>query len=184
MGSANNMDGPADAGLTFFGQFVDHDITNDATSSFGPKINPRSIRDAHAGARHGLRLWRGPDATLHLYHPDRKVVRLFDREANPNDLARNAKGTALIGNPHNDENIIVSQIQGASIQLHNILMSSKVGGGAMAKDVHDCATMGIRSAVLQEAIPPSNRNFEMVRRFVRLHYQWLVLNELLPAFAT
>lgn len=187
MKSEENMEGPADAGLTFFAQFVDHDITHDATSAIGTKIDPRSIRNVRTP---GLDLdcvyGDGPDATPHLYfpNPDNKGRLLFGRKDNPNDLARNAQGIALIGDPRNDENIIISQLQGAFIQLHNILMSGMAGGGATAQDVHDCAAMGIRSAVWREAIPPANRSFEAVRRFVRLHYQWLVVNELLPAFVT
>ncbi|MFH1345718.1 MAG: peroxidase family protein [Pseudomonadota bacterium] len=185
MKSDENMDGPADAGMTFFGQFVDHDITLDATSSIGRKIDPRSIRNVRTP---GLDLdcvyGAGPDATPHLYHPSRQGVLLFGRKDNPNDLARNGLGTALIGDPRNDENIIISQVQGAFIQLHNILMSEMAGGGKAAQDVHDCAAMGVRSTVWQEVIPPVNREFEAVRRFVRLHYQWLVVNELLPAFVT
>lgn len=185
MRSTENVDGPADAGLTFFGQFVDHDITLDATSSIGRTIDPRSIRNVRTPVLDLDCVYgAGPDATPHLYHPRRKGVLLFGREGNPNDLARNAKGTALIGDPRNDENIIVSQVQGAFIQLHNILMSGMVAGGSTAQDVHNCAAMGIRSAVWQEAIPPANRDFEAVRRFVRLHYQWLVVNELLPSFVT
>lgn len=185
MRSEQNMEGPADAGMTFFAQFVDHDITLDATSSIGRKIDPRSIRNVRTP---GLDLdcvyGAGPDATPHLYHPKRKGALLFGRKENPNDLARNALGTALIGDPRNDENIIISQVQGAFIQLHNILMSGMAGAGGTAKDVHDCASMGIRSSVWAEAIPPASQDFEAVRRFVRLHYQWLVVNEVLPSFVS
>jgi len=187
MKSEQNVDGPADAGMTFFGQFVDHDITHDANSAIGTKIDPRSVRNARTP---GLDLdcvyGDGPDVSPHLYSntPDRKGVLLFGRADNSNDLARNSRGTALIGDPRNDENVIISQIQGSFIQLHNILMAGTAAGGQTAQDVHDCAAMGIRSAVWHEAIPPASRDFEAVRRFVRLHYQWLVVNELLPAFVT
>ena len=187
MFSNANLDGPADAGMTFFGQFVDHDITHDATSAIGSKIDPRSIRNVRTPALDLDCVYGdGPDATPHLYttKPERKGTLLFGRADNANDLARNDLGTALIGDPRNDENIIVSQIQGAFIQLHNILMSGMVGGGQMATDIHACASMGVRTAVLTEAIPPADLDFEMVRRFVRLHYQYLVLHELLPAFVT
>lgn len=184
MKSEENADGPADAGMTFFGQFVDHDITLDATSSIGKKIDPRSIRNVRTP---GLDLdcvyGAGPDATPHLFHPSRSGMLLFGREDNANDLARNAKGTALIGDPRNDENIVISQVQGAFIQLHNILMSGVTDGSAMAHDIRDCAAMGVRSSVW-ELMPPKTLEFESVRRFVRLHYQWLVVNEMLPAFVT
>ncbi|MGE3650562.1 MAG: peroxidase family protein [Reyranellaceae bacterium] len=183
--SEENMQGPADAGMTFFGQFIDHDITFDVTSAIGTKIDPRTVPNVRTP---GLDLdcvyGAGPDATPHLYHPGRKGTLLFGRQANPNDLARNALGTALIGDPRNDENILISQVQGAFIQFHNIIMSGMAAGGAMARDVHDCATMGVRSAVWQDEVPPNKADFEKARRFVRLHYQWLVVNDLLPQFVT
>jgi len=37
--------GKADAGMTFLGQFIDHDITHDAQSTIGTKIDPRNIRN-------------------------------------------------------------------------------------------------------------------------------------------
>ncbi|MEM9434026.1 MAG: peroxidase family protein [Pseudomonadota bacterium] len=175
--------GPADAGMTFLGQFVDHDITLDAKSAIGTKIDPRSIRNIRTP---NLDLdcvyGDGPEASPYMYSPDHEGFMLFGRKKSPLDLARNCKGRALIGDPRNDENIIVSQIQGAFICLHNILMSHVEEGDEMAKDVHDCAQMGIRSDVWKDVVPPKLMGFEQVRRFTRLHYQWIVLNELLPAF--
>lgn len=175
--------GPADAGMTFLGQFVDHDITLEATSVIGKKIDPRSIRNVRTP---NLDLdcvyGDGPEATPHLYHPKHKGFLLFGREDNPYDLARNCKGTALIGDPRNDENIIVSQVQGAWIALHNCLMSHVTEGGSAKDDVHDCGTMLIRRDVWSDYVVPHLEDFEHVRRFVRLHYQWIVLHELLPAF--
>lgn len=43
MGVNENTDGPADAGMTFFGQSVDHDVTLDATSALGTRIDPATI---------------------------------------------------------------------------------------------------------------------------------------------
>ncbi|GFE66607.1 peroxidase family protein [Litoreibacter roseus] len=176
-------DGPADAGMTFLGQFVDHDVTLDAQSAIGTRIDPRSIRNIRTP---NLDLdcvyGDGPEATPFLYSPDHEGFMLMGREDNPNDLPRNCKGRALIGDPRNDENIIVSQIQGAFIQLHNILMSHVEEEDDTAKDVHDCAAMGIRSEIWSEVVAPKLMGFEQVRRFIRLHYQWIVLHEMLPAF--
>ncbi|MEL6840006.1 MAG: peroxidase family protein [Pseudomonadota bacterium] len=178
-------DGPADAGMTFFGQFIDHDVTLDTTSAIGTTIDPRSIRNVRTP---NLDLdcvyGDGPEASNYLYsHAEgTENFLLFGRKDNPYDLARNCKGTALIGDFRNDENIIVSQIQGAFICLHNILMTNIHEGEASAHDIADCAQMGVRSDVWHDILPPKLQDFEQVRRFVRLHYQWLVLHEFLPAF--
>ena len=183
MKTISPSDGPAEAGMTFFAQFVDHDITLDATSAIGKHIDPRSIRNVRTPNLDLDNIYgSGPDANPHLYSEKHDGFVLFGRQANSLDLARNARGTALIGDPRNDENIIISQLQGAFICLHNILMSVVEAGGDQAKDIHDCATMNVRSAVWQDYVPERLKSFEEVRRFIRLHYQYLVLNEMLPAF--
>lgn len=175
--------GPADAGLTFFGQFVDHDITLDAQSAIGTRIDPRSIRNIRTPNLDLDCIYGdGPEATPFLYSGEHEGFMLMGCEENPNDLPRNRHGRALIGDPRNDENIIISQIQGAFIQLHNILMSHVEEGADTADDVHRCAQMGVRREVWQDVVHPKLMGFEQVRRFIRLHYQWIVLNELLPAF--
>lgn len=174
--------GPADAGMTFFGQFVDHDITFDATSAIGTAIDPRSIRNVRTP---GLDLdcvyGDGPEASPYLYHPKHHGFLLFGRDASHLDLPRNQHGTALIGDPRNDENILVSQVHGAFICLHNILMTLVEKGEGPAHSIKECAHMGVRRGAWDE-LPPKLQSFEEVRRFVRLHYQWVVINDMLPQF--
>ncbi len=184
MRTSESTNGKADAGMTFFGQFVDHDITLDVQSAIGTRIDPRSIRNVRTP---NLDLdcvyGDGPDGSPYLYSSgNTEGYLLFGREDNPYDLARNCKGRALIGDPRNDENIIVSQVQGAFVALHNILMSHLVQETATATDIRHCAHAGIRTEVWETVIPSNLMKFEEVRRFIRLHYQWVVLNELLPAF--
>lgn len=177
-------DGPADAGMTFLGQFIDHDITLDATSAIGTRIDPRSIRNIRTP---NLDLdcvyGDGPEASPYLYGEDHlSEFMLFGRHDSPHDLPRNHHGRALIGDFRNDENILVSQVQGAFICLHNILMSQAEDNADTGHDIGNCAAMGIRSDLWEDTINPGLRSFEEVRRFIRLHYQWIVLNEFLPSF--
>jgi hypothetical protein len=69
-------------------------------------------------------------------------------------LPRNDLGRALIGDPRNDENVIVSQLQATFLRFHN------------------------RMADVRKATTPDN--FADVQREVRWHYQWAVLNDFLP----
>lgn len=183
MRATANEDGTADAGLTFFGQLVDHDITLDATSALGKQIDPATIPNARTPALDLDCVYgAGPEASPHLYGKgETGEYLLFGRKDNPIDLARTCVGTALIGDPRNDENVIVSQIQGALICLHNILMD-KVEHGDLSSTVQDCAQMGVDPKAWARYVPEKLRSFEEVRRFIRLHYQWIIWNELLPAF--
>lgn len=174
----------ADAGMTFLGQFIDHDITLDTTSAIGTKIDPRNIRNVRTPELDLDCVYGdGPEASPYLYGTgEAHDFLLFGRKDNPYDLARNCKGRALIGDFRNDENIIVSQIQGAFIALHNILMTQAQDNADAGHDIANCAAMGVRSDVWHDAINPGLKTFEEVRRFIRLHYHWIIINELLPAF--
>jgi hypothetical protein len=176
---ADDRDSDVPAGLTFFGQFVDHDITLDATSAIGSRIDPRTIRNVRTPALDLDCLYgSGPDATPWLYHPKHEGYLLFGTSHNAHDLARNSHGTALIGDPRNDENQIVSQLHGAFVCLHNIVMA------ALDKDESKvpAALEGIRARAIQDGVTPGEMNFQAARRIVRMHYHWLVIHDLLGGF--
>ena len=184
MRATTNEDGPADAGMTFLGQFVDHDITLDATSALGTRIDPATIPNIRTPSLDLDCVYGdGAEASPFLYGKDEQDHMLvFGRQDNPLDLARTCAGKALIGDHRNDENIIVAQVQGIFIELHNILMSKIKEGGSEATDISHCAHEGMTEKVWKDHVAPGLSNFQEVRRFIRLHYQWIVWNELLPAF--
>ena len=170
--------GDAEAGMTFFGQFIDHDITLDATSSIGKRIDPRTIRNVRTPTLDLDCVYGdGLEASGTMYHPDHEGFLLFGNKENPLDLARNSHGTAMIGDFRNDENGIISQIQGAFICLHNICMSGAMGDAEMSSVFE-----GVRSKAMQDHMVPAAKHYEAARRAVRLHYQWLVVNDFLPSF--
>ncbi len=176
-----NRSSDAEAGMTFFGQFVDHDITLDAKSAIGTKIDPRTVRNVRTPSLDLDCVYgNGPEASPHLYSKEHEGYLLFGTCENPLDLARTCKGVALIGDPRNDENIIVSQLQGIFICLHNLLMdvlNADLKSKEKMKLLHK-GYDGIRS----DMVPAKKSAFEAARRIVRLHYQWLVINDLLPTF--
>ena len=67
--SANNPDNPAiTAGFTFLGQFIDHDMTFDPTSSLKRQQDPESIRNFRVPALDLDNVYgSGPGASPHLY---------------------------------------------------------------------------------------------------------------------
>lgn len=183
MVETKTVEGPADAGMTFFGQFVDHDVTLDATSAIGSTLDPSTIRNIRTP---NLDLdcvyGDGPEASPHLYTQvgDHEGFLLFGNKDSPLDLARNCKGTALIGDPRNDENIFVSQIQGLFICAHNILLNEVIQKSNLGQAVIAKAKEGTASETWTVQVPEPMTDFQVVRRFLRLHYQRIVMTDFLP----
>ncbi len=184
----DRLEGPADAGMTFFGQFLDHDVTLDASSAIGTVADPRNIRNIRTP---NLDLdcvyGDGPEASPHLYTgwtdttgKHHEGFLLFGRADSPLDLARNCKGTALIGDPRNDENIFVSQVQGGFICLHNILLNEVIANTPLGQTVKSKAMEGTSDDVWSDQVLPPMSDFEIVRRFIRLHYQFITITDFLP----
>src|SRR5215475_2132662 len=101
---------------TYLGQFIDHDLTFDPASSLQKQNDPDALIDFRT-PRFDLDCvyGRGPDDQPYMYQDD--GVRLLEGENG--DLPRSANGRAIIGDPRNDENRIVSQLQTVFIKFHN-----------------------------------------------------------------
>ncbi|MGE2717544.1 peroxidase family protein [Mycolicibacterium litorale] len=120
------------AGYTYFGQFIDHDITFDPTSSLQRQNDPNRLFNFRTPRFDLDNLYgRGPDDQPYLYDTDLPSSRakfLLDTidGTSVHDLPRNSKGRALIGDPRNDENSIVSQLHVAFLAAHNALVDRAV----------------------------------------------------------
>ncbi|MBK7926711.1 MAG: peroxidase [Bryobacterales bacterium] len=144
------------AGLIFFGQFIDHDITLDDSSSLTASNDPSQTENVRTPTLDLDCVYGdGPGAHPYQYDGAGKLLTGADYPAsmipnwqNQDDLPRSPKGTAIIGDPRNDENRIISQMQLGFLRFHNRVMD--VG-----------------------------KEFEEARRIVRWHYQWIVVNEFL-----
>jgi hypothetical protein len=164
------------SGFTYFGQFVDHDMTYDTTSVPEQQVDLEMVYNYRTpkldlDCLYGL----GPAASPYLYQRDNRAKFLLgvvadarDLQGTPlalpdegrYDLPRNSEGYALIGDPRNDENLIISQIHLAFLKFHN----------AVADEVEPDPSRQIRS-------------FDKIRREVTWHYQWMVMHDLLERIA-
>ena len=169
----NNPDNPdMTAGFTFLGQFIDHDMTFDTTSSLERQQDPEAIANFRTPALELDNVYgSGPNVSPHLYDQTSPEVKFYIEEipgaeaetrdgSRKFDLPRNGQLTALIGDPRNDENLVISQLQLAFLKFHN----------AVADHV---------KAEMPELRTPHERFLE-AQRLVRWHYQWIVVHEFLP----
>ncbi len=152
-----NLDNPdIPAGFTYFGQFIDHDITFDPNSKLQRDNDPDALRNFRTPRFDLDSLYAdGPDNNPYLYGADGLHLLVGKNAAGEDDLPRNNADPkrALIGDPRNDENAIVSQLHLAFIKFHNKVV---------------------------DHLPANTPNlFDEALRIVRWHYQWIVVHDFL-----
>jgi hypothetical protein len=161
------------AGFTYLGQLIDHDITFDTTPIPEKHVDPLRVHNFRTpkldlDCLYGL----GPAGHPFMYQrSDAGAGPLFligrnreskDQNCNTiptrqNDLPRHDdNGFAIIGDPRNDENLIVAQLHLALLKFHN-----KVVAHLQASGLQD------------------EKLFSEARKKVTWHYQWIVLNDFL-----
>lgn len=163
--SPENPDNPdVPAGFTFFGQFIDHDLTFDPTSSLDRQNDPESIENFRTPTFELDSVYAsGRAASPHLYDINSGRTKFLIEKLDPadatsqDDLPRNSQNVAIIADPRNDENVIVSQLQLAFLKFHNAVVDQVQDETLEFADV-----------------------FAEAQRLVRWHYQWIVLHEFLP----
>jgi hypothetical protein len=196
MGDTGRDSGPDSiipAGYTYFGQFVDHDITLDTTSSLDVAQDATTITNMRTPALDLDSVYgRGPALDPYLYQfpmtatlPPTAIKFQVGRNSPTGtggpltaanipatpvtfDVPRVLSGTsttvfqadstftAIIGDPRNDENLIVSQLHHAMLRFHNRVVDLLV-------------TAFFSGDIFAEA-----------KRIVTHHYQWCVVHDFLP----
>jgi hypothetical protein len=146
----DNLDMPA--GFIYLGQFIDHDMTRDTTPLTQRNADPHALTNFDTpkfdlAAVYG----NGPAANPELYEADRKHLRLVDNALGVRDLPRDGNGIAFVGDPRNDENLIINQMQQAFIMLHNHFLDTDAKG-----------------------------DFARAQQLSRWHFQWVIVHDFLP----
>ncbi len=174
-------------GYCFLGQFIDHDITLDVSSSFDRVNDPEGIQNVRTPVLDLDCVYgQGPEASRHQYwHSSsgqfsssiRSDVQLRTGPSGT-DLPRH-EGAALIGDFRNDENRIVSQMQLVFLHLHNMSMRellNDLSGSYKPRYGYRDHLRGVWASNIGAA---RHELFEESRRLTRWHYQWVVVHDFL-----
>jgi hypothetical protein len=157
----NNPDNPTHgAGVTFMGQFIDHDLTLDTSSELAVQDQPeKTINQRTPYFDLDSVYGKGPAGSAQLYDPSDAAKMKVESGGLFEDVPRDGNGRALLGDPRNDENIILSGMHAAFLKFHN-------------RAVDELRSEGV----------PANNVYSTARRLTIWHYQWMVVHEFLPAF--
>ena len=113
---ADNSPRNTPAGFTYFGQFVDHDVTRDE-NPLPATTFPIDQLDNVRNAKLDLDSVYGPGSVRDLANNDKMRIGPDD-----GDLPRGPDGRALIADSRNDENMIIAQIHLAFLRFHNVMV--------------------------------------------------------------
>jgi Animal haem peroxidase len=154
-------EGGIPAAYTYFGQFIDHDLTFDPASSLQKQNDPDALVDYRTPRFDMDNIYgRGPDDQPYMFDGSTNKFILgavLDGDTHVNsgahDLPRSGANPAraIIGDPRNDENALVSQLQGLWHRFHNAIVDAN-----------------------------PQLSFTQVQQVVRFHYQWILVHDFLP----
>ena len=169
------------AGFTYFAQFVDHDITFDISSTLdtdtnantinnmrtpaldldsiygdGPGLNPFLYDFPTSGPATAIKLHRGTNAPHGSGGPSNNADQSGMVQQTNWDVPRmQGTNTAAIGDPRNDENLLIVQFQHAMLRFHNAVVDLLI------------------------AVEFAGDIFAEAKRIVTHHYQWAVVHDFL-----
>lgn len=166
---------PPLAGYTYFGQFIDHDLTLDLTPlEAAASVKVEQIQNFRTPFLDLDHLYGGgPNLAPFLYENSAeqrqaerfligKTVLADGKEGHPGDIPRSPQGLALAGDPREDENLILAQMHVAFLKLHNAVVDEN--SDALQKSPY----------YLQ-----AGTRFAAAQRLLRWHYQWVVRHDYL-----
>jgi Animal haem peroxidase len=142
-------------GVTFFGQFIDHDLTLDTLPQPDAPVDVDTLVNGRTFAFDLDSVYGGGRTTSpQLYDGDKFKIGVATDGVSP-DLPRNpdgpdgAPGSAILVEHRNDENLIIAQIHLSFLRLHNSLIDQ----GKSFDEAHDTVVNAYRYVVLNDYLP-------------------------------
>src|SRR5512132_1017133 len=150
------------AGVTFLGQFLDHDMTFDQRSRLGFPTQPIISQNARTCVFDLDSVYAGgPGGNPELYDPADPIKFRIESGGQFEDLPRDPiNHVAIIGDPRNDENLVIAGLHAAFLLFHNNAVDR----------------------VRDEGYSNPDEVFARARRLLTWHYHWLIVREFLPLF--
>jgi hypothetical protein len=165
--SLNNPNNPTmTAGATFMGQFMDHDMTFDLSSRLNVPTDPATSANSRTPAFDLDSVYGAGPTTDPQFYESRGAsgtATRFRVESGGlfEDVPRDSSRSAIVSDPRNDENIVISGLQAAFLLFHNRVVD-----------------------VINTQTPSESADevFRQARQLTTWHYQWMVVHEFLPKF--
>ena len=154
--ATDNPKGTA-AGITFFGQFIDHDLTLDNEPPPTDTVDVEGLVNGRTFAFDLDSVYGGgPKKSPQLYDGDKFLIGTATDGVSP-DLPRNpddidddkVDGAAILVEPRNDENLIIAQIHLSFLRLHNSLVDQ----GMSFDEARQTVVGAYRYVVLNDYLP-------------------------------
>jgi hypothetical protein len=116
-----------DAGYTYAGQFVDHDLTRETMKTLDGTLDPASVTNERTPAFDLDSVYgSAPTRSSQLYAGDGvhlregKALSGAADDTGAVDHPRDGNGQALLGDPRNDENRLVGSLHTIVVRFHNL----------------------------------------------------------------
>ena len=159
-------------GYTYFGQFLGHDLTHDATPLKGPYAEPEKTPNFRTAAFDLDHVYgAGPQGSPYLYEGAEGAETFKVGATTPSGYRRDLPvehGRVLIGDmqdTRNLDNLLLRQLHVLFLKFHNEAIRQLQTNPAL-----ESATDA----------PGSGTLFDRARRLVCWHYQWIIRHDYLP----
>ena len=116
-----------------------------------------------------------------LYDPADRAKFKVEHGGQFEDVPRWGDGTAIVADPRNDENLMISGLQAAFLLFHNRLVDKlREDRDSRQLTASEQLAEGVFALPEREEGDRRRSVFSEARRLATWHYQWIIVNEFLP----